>query len=218
MADPIEAVDPAAYELRRYIQESKVNTDGLSDRDKRFLANYLRIPKEQRDACPVCKGDRQIREGEIDESGTGPRFIRCPACSLPAPPSSSVDEAAVEAAMQWIPRSSDMESLIRRSSLARTITDAYAQKRVIDEAPNEAWEELHKYFRRRIEYIEARLTAERAVREKLVEEIETLRDAFDGMIDEARIPEGWEEFVMHHFSRCCDLAALAAAEKLENTE
>ena len=37
------AVDPAAYELRRFIRDSKVDTSDLGIRDKRFLANYLRI-------------------------------------------------------------------------------------------------------------------------------------------------------------------------------
>lgn len=37
------AVDPAAYELRQFIRDSKVDTSDLGIRDKRFLANYLRI-------------------------------------------------------------------------------------------------------------------------------------------------------------------------------
>ncbi len=50
MPDTIKAVDPAAYELRRHIQASKhMDLRDLSPRDKRFLANYLRIPKEERD-------------------------------------------------------------------------------------------------------------------------------------------------------------------------
>ena len=42
-----QIVDPAAYELRRFIQESDLDTSNLSARERRFLANYLRIPKEK---------------------------------------------------------------------------------------------------------------------------------------------------------------------------
>ena len=38
----------AARELRRFIQNKKTgDTPDLSARDRRFLANYLRIPKEE---------------------------------------------------------------------------------------------------------------------------------------------------------------------------
>ena len=37
------AIDPAAYELRQFIRDSKVDTSDLGAREKRFLANYLRI-------------------------------------------------------------------------------------------------------------------------------------------------------------------------------
>ena len=38
-----QAIDPAAYELRRFIRDSKVDTRDLGVGEKWFLANYLRI-------------------------------------------------------------------------------------------------------------------------------------------------------------------------------
>lgn len=38
-----QAIDPAAYELRKFIRESNVDTSQLGVRERKFLANYLRI-------------------------------------------------------------------------------------------------------------------------------------------------------------------------------
>ncbi len=115
--------------------------------------------------CPICKGDRQIREGEIDEAGTGPRFIRCPACS-PTPPS-SLDEPAVEAARWIIIHNTEpaMESgPLCESSIARIITDAYKaeQKR------KDGRSAVVILQRKRIADLEHEVRAGRVVREKLV--------------------------------------------------
>ena len=37
------AVDPAAYELRQFIKDSNIDISKLGVKERKFLANYLRI-------------------------------------------------------------------------------------------------------------------------------------------------------------------------------
>lgn len=120
--------------------------------------------------------------------------------SSPAPPSSPVDEAAVVAVRIFVAHHMLVNAVLDEDKAARIITNVYAPQRIhLVQADRDSEALAHSIEVR--DGLLTRLTAERAVRDKLVDVLSACKGA---------VPQNFNGF------RKCITDVIAEAEKLED--